>query len=274
MVEQSRDPNDPRHFFDQLEYPRVKIRPLGRDLQKLSESLDGLTEEVIKLAQDLQTTNDVLFDVGDVIFHPKTRQIYEVNKVFDNSKRANLILGRINLECRNANGEFVILDAFTVLHFGYLLDAKGDWESTLEFSKALTAWLATMVSIIRDEGQESAEDDDDELKVDMGAAWQSAKASQVEDQLKTETQLKEDDIVIVEGDEYAYSFVGIDVNTGLAVLTRPGIKENDEPDEVIKNIEFTEVVRLSNMQLAMAMNSNRNVHIIPNLPKEKNQNEE
>lgn len=276
MVEKSQDPNDSRHFFDKLEYPRVKLRPLGRDLAKLSESLDGLTEEVIKLAKDLQTANDVLFDVGDVIFYPKTRQVLEVNKVFDNSKRMIAGLGSVELECRSADGEFTILSAFKVLHFGYLLDAKGDWESTLEFSKALTAWLLTIGSFFREDelGLDEQEDGEEELRIDMEVAWQSAKAIQAKDQLKTNTQLQNGDIVIVEGDEYAYSFIGIDANTNLAVLTRPGIKENNEPDEVIKNVEFADVVSFENMHTAAAMNSNRNVRIIPNLPKEKSQSEE
>lgn len=265
MVKESQDPNDFRHFFEDSEYPRIKLRSLGRDLAQLSESLDVITEEAIQLAKELQTANDLPFDVGDVIFHPGTGEIYEVNKVFDNSKRIIAGLGDVELQCKSVGGELVTLSAFKVLHFGYLLGAKGDWESTLEFSKALTAWYLEINSLFREDGSKfvAQEDEKEELRVDMEVAWQSAKAVQAEAQLKTETQLQKGDTVICEGDQYTYVFVGIDANTNLAVLTRPGIKENNEPDEVIKNVEFTDVVSFQNMEAAVAMHSNRDIEIMP-----------
>ncbi|HBD02400.1 MAG: hypothetical protein UX38_C0005G0036 [Microgenomates group bacterium GW2011_GWC1_46_16] len=95
-----------------------------------------------------------------------------------------------------------------------------------------------------------------EIKTDMFAAWQSAKSIQIEENIKN------GDVVVIEGDPYTFWFNGIDPTTGLAHLFRQGHPEDGEPAWVSRMISVANVVTLENMTRAMALHTNVDLHSV------------
>ena len=87
-----------------------------------------------------------------------------------------------------------------------------------------------------------------EIKTDMFAAWQSAKSIQIEENIKN------GDVVVIEGDPYTF--------TGLAHLFRQGHPEDGEPAWVSRMISVANVVTLENMTRAMALHTNVDLHSV------------
>lgn len=105
------------------QYPHCKNREFGVDVTQIDmrKKIGPATwEAVVRSAEILQEDNDVPFEKGDVVFHPGSGRLFEVGEVFDNRHR--MALRNITLECFNGT-EVSYLQAGTVLHLGYLVDA-------------------------------------------------------------------------------------------------------------------------------------------------------
>jgi len=98
-----------------------------------------------------------------------------------------------------------------------------------------------------------------EITTDMDAAWQSAKAIQVKE------ELVKGDTVVIEDDPYTFQFDGVDPTTQLAHLFREGHMDEGELAWVSRQIKVGDVVTLSNMTLAMNHHTNINLHIVNNV---------
>jgi len=98
--------------------PDIKdVDPTGIDM---SERISPLVfDQVVESAKILQEENDTPFERKDLVFHPDSGKILEVLGVYDNRHRA---IGKIQLECLHKK-KTQILNATTVLHLGYLIQA-------------------------------------------------------------------------------------------------------------------------------------------------------
>lgn len=77
-------------------------------------------DQVVESAKILQEEKDILFERGDLVYSPASGIILEVLGVYDNRHRA--AIRKIQLKCRHGKSQ-QILNAYTVLHLGYLFQA-------------------------------------------------------------------------------------------------------------------------------------------------------
>jgi hypothetical protein len=108
-------------LFTIFKDPRVGIDVTTIDMSKKIDH--SVYDQVVEAAKIMQTEYDLPFEVGDFIFYPTSKKIYEVEKIFDNRERMALRNDTpYLLVCRHGK-EYESLNGYSVLHLGYLIQA-------------------------------------------------------------------------------------------------------------------------------------------------------